>query len=166
MPARPGVARIIHAALGAGWLVAVASTSAESSVRATLEHAVGSQAAGRVAVFAGDVVAHKKPAPDIYLLAVSSLGLAPGRACVLEDSRNGLVAATAAGLSCVITVNEFTADEDFSEAALVVSSLGEPGGEHTTVIANRSAATPGDWITLADLTAAIPGLASTTRATD
>ena len=166
VPARPGVARIIRQALAAGWPVAVASTSAESSVRATLEHAVGPQAAGQVAVFAGDVVAHKKPAPDIYLLAIRSLSLAPGRTCVLEDSRNGLAAATAAGLSCVITVNEFTADEDFSEAALVVSSLGEPGGEPTTVLANRSAAAPGAWITLADLAAVIPGLADATRAAD
>ena len=70
---------------------------------------------------------------------------------MIEDSRNGLVAATGAGLACVITVNDFTADEDFSEAALVVSSLGDPGGERAVVLANRSRATPGDWITLADL---------------
>ena len=66
----------------------------------------------------------------------------------------------------MITVNEFTADEDFSEAALVVSSLGEPGGEPTTVLANRSAAAPGAWITPADLAAVIPGLAGATRAAD
>ena len=40
----------------------------------------------------------------------------------------------------MITVNDFTADEDFSEAALVVSSLGDPGGERTVVLANRSSA--------------------------
>ena len=73
---------------------------------------------------------------------------------MVEDSRNGLVAATRAGLACVITVNDFTADEDFTEAALVVTSLGDPGGERTTVLANRSQARPGDWITLADLAAA------------
>ena len=70
---------------------------------------------------------------------------------MVEDSRNGLVAATRAGLTCVITVNDFTAGEDFTEAALVVTSLGDPGGERTTVLANRSQARPGDWITLADL---------------
>jgi hypothetical protein len=76
---------------------------------------------------------------------------------VIEDSRNGLVAATGAGVACVITVNDFTADEDFREAALVVSSLGDPGGERTTVLINRSLATPGDWITLADLASVPPG---------
>jgi HAD superfamily hydrolase (TIGR01509 family) len=151
VPPRPGIARVVGEALAAGWPVAVASTSAEASVRATLERAVGTGQAGAVRVFAGDIVPHKKPAPDIYLLVLDSLGIPADRVVVVEDSRNGLVAATGAGLTCVITVNDFTADEDFSEAALVVSSLGDPGGETATVLANHGQAKPGDWITLADL---------------
>ena len=58
------------------------------------------------------------------MLALDSLGLPADHAVVVEDSRNGLLAATGAGLTCMITVNYYTADEDFSEAALVVSSLG------------------------------------------
>jgi HAD superfamily hydrolase (TIGR01509 family) len=154
VPPRAGVDRVVGEALGAGWPVAVASTSAEASVRATLERAVGEERARSVSVFAGDAVPRKKPAPDIYLLALRSLGLQAGQAVVVEDSRNGLLAATGAGLACVITVNDYTADEDFSEAALVVSSLGDPGGERTAVLANRSRAAPGDWITLADLASA------------
>jgi dihydroxyacetone kinase phosphoprotein-dependent L subunit len=152
VPPRPGIARIVAEALAAGWLVAVASTSAEPSVRVTLERAVGADSARAVTVFAGDIVPRKKPAPDIYVLALDSLGVPADRVVVVEDSRNGLQAATGAGLTCMITVNDFTAAEDFSEAALVVSSLGDPGGEPITVLANRSRATPGAWITLADLT--------------
>jgi HAD superfamily hydrolase (TIGR01509 family) len=151
VPPRPGVARVVGEALAAGWPVAVASTSAEASVRATLEAAVGSDLARSVEVFAGDIVPNKKPAPDIYLLARSSLGLPAGQVVVVEDSHNGLEAAVGAGLACVITVNDFTAGQDFSQASLVVSSLGDPGGERITVLANRSRAMPGDWITLADL---------------
>jgi HAD superfamily hydrolase (TIGR01509 family) len=151
VPPRPGIARVVAEALAAGWPVAVASTSAPTSVRATLDRAVGAEQARAVKVFAGDIVAHKKPAADIYLLALDSLAIPADRVVVVEDSRNGLVAASGAGLTCVITVNDFTADEDFSEAALVVSSLGDPGGELTTVLANRSRAKPGDWITLPDL---------------
>jgi dihydroxyacetone kinase phosphoprotein-dependent L subunit len=151
VPPRPGIARIVGEALAGGWPIAVASTSAETSVRATLERAVGAEQARAVKVFAGDIVPHKKPAPDIYLLVLDSLGVPAGRVIVVEDSRNGLLAATRAGLTCVITVNDFTADEDFSEAALVVTSLGDPGADRTTVLANRSQARPGDWITLADL---------------
>ena len=156
VPPRPGIARIVASAVASGWQVAVASTSAETSVRATLNRAVGADEAKAVAVFAGDVVPHKKPAPDIYLLAVDQLGVPPDGVVVIEDSRNGLLAATTAGLTCVITVNDFTAGEDFSEAALVVSSLGDPGGEATSVLVNRSPARPGDWITLADLASVLP----------
>jgi dihydroxyacetone kinase phosphoprotein-dependent L subunit len=152
VPPRPGIARIVAEALAAGWQVAVASTSAEPSVRVTLERAVGAGSARAVKVFAGDIVPRKKPAPDIYRLALDSLGVPADRVVVVEDSRNGLLAASGAGLTCMITVNDFTAAEDFSEAALVVSSLGEPGGQRTMVLANRSRATPGAWITLADLT--------------
>ena len=156
VPPRPGIDRVVAEALAAGWPVAVASTSAEPSVRATLERAVGADHARAVAVFAGDIVPRKKPAPDIYLLALDSLGLPADRAVVVEDSRNGLLAATGAGLTCMITVNYYTADEDFSEAALVVSSLGDPGGEATVVLANRSRAAPGAFLTLADLARLLP----------
>ncbi len=157
VPPRSGVARVVGAAIDAGWPVAVASTSAEPSVRATLERAVGADLASRVSVFAGDIAARKKPAPDIYQLALGRLGLAAGQVVVVEDSRNGLVAAAGAGLACVITVNDFTRAEDFTEAALVVSALGDPGGEQAVVIANRSRAAPRGWITLSDLAAVLPG---------
>ena len=156
LPPRPGIRRVISAAQDAGWKLAVASTSAEASVHAILEYAVGRVRADRFDVFlAGDVVPRKKPAPDIYLLALERLAVDPARVLVVEDSRNGLEAAHAAGLRCLVTVNGYTEKEDFSEAILVVSSLGDPDGEQTTVIANRSAARPGAWVTLADLEACL-----------
>jgi HAD superfamily hydrolase (TIGR01509 family) len=152
LPTRPGIRRIIAAAQDAGWKLAVASTSAEASVRAILERAAGPERASRFdVVLAGDVVEHKKPAPDIYLMALERLGVPAAETIVIEDSRNGLLAATAAGLRCVMTVNGYTEEEDSSEAILVVSSLGDPDGERTRVIANRGAARPADHITLTDL---------------
>lgn len=156
LPPRPGIARIIREAQDAGWKTAVASTSAEASVRAILDNAAGPGRAARFdVILAGDVVAHKKPAPDIYLLALERLGVDPAEALVIEDSRNGLEAAHAAGLRCVVTVNGYTEKEDFGEAILVVSSLGDPGGEKTTVTANRSHARPGSFVTVADLEACL-----------
>ena len=134
----------------------MASTSAEPSVRAILEYAVGKDRANRFdLLLAGDVVPRKKPDPAIYLLALERLGVAPAGVLVVEDSRNGLLAAVGAGLRCLMTVNGYTAEEDYSEAALVVTSLGDPDGERTRVIANRSRATPRDYITLADLEAVL-----------
>jgi HAD superfamily hydrolase (TIGR01509 family) len=155
LPARPGIARIVAEARLAGWTLAVASTSAEASVRAVLEHAVGRERAESFTVLAGDIVAQKKPAPDIYLLAIERLGVPVDDVVVIEDSENGLRAANAAGLRCVVTVNDYTRDENFDDAALVVTSLGDPGGERTTVLANRSRAEPVGWVTLADLAAVL-----------
>jgi HAD superfamily hydrolase (TIGR01509 family) len=152
LPARPGIRRIVEEALEAGWALAVASTSAEESVRAVLEHAVGTDNASHFAVFAGDIVPAKKPDPAIYTLALERLSLEPGDALVIEDSRNGLLAADRAGLRCVVTVSSYTTDEDMSEAVLVVTSLGDPD-EPAMVLANRSAAEPGELVTLADLDA-------------
>lgn len=158
LPTRPGIRRIITAAQDAGWTLAVASTSAEPSVRAILEQAVGPERAARFdLVLAGDVVPKKKPAPDIYLLALERLGARPDETLVIEDSRNGLLAAIGAGLRTVMTVNGYTEEEDNSEAVLVVSSLGDPDGERTRVIANRSAARPGDYVTLDDLACCLVG---------
>jgi HAD superfamily hydrolase (TIGR01509 family) len=154
LPGRPGIARIVDEALAAGWSLAVASTSAEESVRAVLEHVVGPDVAARFAVFAGDVVPAKKPDPAIYLLALERLGVTADDAIVVEDSRNGLLAAVGAGLRCVVTVSGYTAQEDMSEALLVVTSLGDPE-EPARVLANRTAAQPSDQVTLADLEACL-----------
>ena len=150
LPGRPGVARVVGEAVDAGWTLAVASTSAEESVRAVLEHVVGEETAARFAVFAGDVVPAKKPDPAIYLLALEELGVGRDDALVVEDSRNGLLAAVGAGLRCVVTVSSYTADEDMSEAVLVVTSLGDPGTP-SEVLASRGAAKPGELVTLNDL---------------
>ncbi len=155
IPARPGIARTITAALEAGWTVAVASTSAEESVRAVLQHAVGSETAERIPVFAGDVVPAKKPDPAIYELTVRTLGLDPEDTLVVEDSRNGLLAAAGAGLTCLVTVNGYTAQEPFDEAVLVVSELGEPDRPPIEVLADRAGVAPGHHLQLDDLRACL-----------
>ena len=154
LPGRTGIARIVDEAIANHWKLAVASTSAEESVRAILEHVVGQDHATHFEVLAGDIIPKKKPAPDIYLLALERLHTASDDAIVIEDSRNGLLAAIAAGLCCVVTLSSYTVDEDMQEAILVVSNLGDPG-DPMRVIANRSQATPGDFITLSDLEACL-----------
>ena len=159
VPARPGIRRISDEALKAAWKLAVASTSAPKAVEAVLRHAVG-EISAEFTVLCGDVVGAKKPAPDIYNLALERLGLAP-RACVaIEDSRNGMLAAYRAGIPVVVTVSEYTRDEDFSEADLVVDSLGDPAGPETTVQANRSGVRVGSFVTLEVLAKVIESTAS------
>lgn len=160
IPPRPGIRRIIEEAAAAGWQLAVASTSAEESVRSVLGHAAGDELATRFAVFAGDVVEHKKPAPDIYRLAVRGLDVDPTAAIVIEDSANGLRAALAAGLTCAVTVSGYTRHEDFTGAALVVSSLGDPGTD-IEVLADPYGLAPRPYVLLTDLDALLTTATST-----
>lgn len=152
MPPRAGIARIVKEAHAAGWKLAVASTSHAKSVQAVLTHAVGAELAADFAVFAGDIVPHKKPAPDIYRLALAELAVSTAQAIVIEDSQNGLAAATAAGLRTVVTISSFTSEENFADASLVVSCLGDLAtGQPAKLLENPANLTLGEEITLADL---------------
>jgi HAD superfamily hydrolase (TIGR01509 family) len=134
LPARSGVARIVDAAAAAGLKLAVCSTSAERAVRGVVEKLLGPPRLAKFAgLFAGDIVPRKKPAPDIYLLAARRLDVAPAECVVVEDSRNGLLAALAAGMACLVTTSAYSLGEDFTGAARVVPELGDPPGPHITL---------------------------------
>ncbi|MGW8952404.1 HAD-IA family hydrolase [Streptomyces sp. NPDC055709] len=155
IPPRPGVHRLAAEAYEAGWTLAVASTSAEVSVRSVLELAMGPELAAHFSVFAGDVVQRKKPAPDIYAFAVHRLGVDPAHVVAIEDSRNGMLSALGAGLTCAVTTSAYTRQEDFTGASLVVTSLGDPPPEETVarVLSDPLGTHPGPWVVLADLAA-------------
>jgi len=126
LPLRPGVARLVDEAIAANMTLAVCSTSHERAVHLVVERLLGPQRKAHFsAILAGDVVSKKKPDPEIYNLASQRLGLEPAECVVVEDSRNGLLAAKAAGMYCTVTTNGYTEDEDFTEADLVVSELGD-----------------------------------------
>ena len=100
-PARPGIARIIPARAGRRMGRSRSPPPRpEESVRAVLEHAVGRRNGGsvRTRFSPGICVPAKKPDPAIYLLTMDRLGLDPTDTLVVEDSRNGLLAADRAGL--------------------------------------------------------------------
>ena len=127
LPLRPGVARLVDEVIAAGIKLAVCSTSNERAVNAVVETLLGPGRKVRFdAILAGDVVSKKKPDPEIYRLALERLTLPPGACVVIEDNRNGLLAAKGAGMHCIVTSNGYTEDEDFTEADLVVPELGDP----------------------------------------
>jgi HAD superfamily hydrolase (TIGR01509 family) len=134
LPLRPGVARLVDEAIAANIALAVCSTSNERAVNLVIERMLGPERKSRFAVIlAGDVVSRKKPDPEIYNLVLSELGLQPQECVVIEDSHNGLLAAKSAGTKCLITTNGYTENEDFSEADLVVSELGDKPNVQVTL---------------------------------
>ncbi len=124
-PMRDGVLRLLDEAAAADVLLAIATTTTYANVEALLSTHLGSGAMRRFAVVgAGDVVRHKKPAPDIYDYVLEKLGVAADESVAVEDSANGLAAAKAAGIFTVVTPSYWTRTEDFSSADLVIPSLG------------------------------------------
>lgn len=124
---RPGVARLLGEARAAGLALGIATTTTRANVEALLDAQLGREAIGWFAVLAcGDDVASKKPAPDVYRLALSRLGISPDEAIAFEDSANGLAAAKAAGLFTVVTPCWWTRNEAFPGADLVLPHLGDP----------------------------------------
>ena len=135
IPLRSGVLRLLREARDAGVRLAIATTTTPENVDALL---CSTQEPGLISWFeviaAGDVVPNKKPAPDIFDLALRELGLPPSACVAIEDSDNGVRSALGAGLEAlVVTVSSYTAGQDFSGAALVVDRLGEPD-EPTTAV--------------------------------
>jgi HAD superfamily hydrolase (TIGR01509 family) len=126
-PLRPGVVRLLHEAREAGLHLAVASTTSPANVEALLVAALGPQGPALFDLFAcGDLVRHKKPAPDVFELVLRTLGLDADEAVAFEDSAHGLRAARAAGLWTVVTPTWWTAEEDFGDAQLLLPHLGDP----------------------------------------
>lgn len=124
---RPGVARLIREAHAQGVALGVVTTTSPGNVTGLLEHQLGAGSTQWFSVIvAGDMVPAKKPAPDAYLRALAQLGVRATECVAIEDSGIGLRAALGAGIPAVITVNDYTADDDFTGALAVLSDLGEP----------------------------------------
>lgn len=127
LPLRPGIHRFMKEAMEAGLKIAVCTTSNEKAARAITEKILAD--IKFEVVLAGDVVEKKKPDPEIYNLALSKLGLKPEEVFVVEDSKNGVKAAKAAGMKVIVTTNHYTEKEDVDAGDAIVSCLGDPDGE-------------------------------------
>jgi len=127
LPLRPGVRRLMHEVNDAGLVLGVCTTSNERAAQAVAYRILNDVKFDFV--LAGDVVKKKKPDPEIYNLALEKSGLSAGECIVIEDSRNGVLAAKAAGMHVVATTNVYTEKEDLNEADLIVTCLGDPDGE-------------------------------------
>jgi HAD superfamily hydrolase (TIGR01509 family) len=128
LPLRPGIKRFMQEAMAAGLKIGVCTTSNEEAAK-TLTTQILKDIRFDI-VLAGDVVKKKKPDPEIYNLALEKLSLKPEECVVIEDSRNGMLAAKAAKMHVIATTNPYTEKEDLHDADIIVTCLGDPDGEH------------------------------------
>jgi len=127
LPLRPGIARLIGEANEAGLPIAIATTTTTANLDALLSGPFGADWRKRFdAVCDASTAPNKKPAPDVYHAALERLRMDAADCLALEDSANGLQAALAAGIPTLITINAYTAHNDFDGALQVLPHLGDP----------------------------------------
>lgn len=112
---KPFVVKCLTELKNAGFRLSVASSTRGESVRRQLKNA------GIIDFFetltTGELVEHSKPAPDIYLKAAESLSLKPDDCVAVEDSPNGVRAAVAAGIKCVMVPDLIQPDDEMKRIA-------------------------------------------------
>ncbi|TPW11873.1 MAG: HAD family hydrolase [Halothiobacillaceae bacterium] len=137
IPLRTGVRRLLQEARTKQLRLAIATTTTPSNVTGLLKNTLGEESESWFEIIAaGDIVPAKKPAPDIYTYVLEKLNISPERCVALEDSANGVKSAVGAGITTLVTLNDYTANEDLTGAALVVDQLGEPNQPFTVISGN------------------------------
>lgn len=118
----PGIHPLIQAAHDApDWKLAIATSSPGKKSAETLK-------SSRVntnlfdAWIHGDMIAHKKPHPEIYLRAAEEIGLDPAQCVAVEDAITGIASAKAAGMKVLAVTNSFSADQ-LADADFIVDTL-------------------------------------------
>jgi len=122
--ARPGVSELLDELQDADVRLAVATTGSREWVEPLLERLFGLERFELIV--GGEDVPERKPDPSAHRMTLEQLDLPACAAPAIEDSDNGLRAARAAGLRCVIVVNDYTREQDFAAADLVLEGFGRP----------------------------------------
>lgn len=136
---RPGIRRLLQEGRTAGLRLAIATTTSRVNVMALLEKTLHPDAPSWFEVIAtADEVPDKKPSPAVYEYVLEEMQLDPEHCLAFEDSENGLHATRGAGISTIITVNDYTSKGDYAGALLVVNHLGEPG-QPCAILGGRAA---------------------------
>ena len=118
LPMKPGVCELLHFLKEKGYIIGLASSTREASVRQELKDA------GIIGYFddlvCGDMLKKSKPEPDIYLMACDKLGVAPQEAVAIEDSFNGIRSAYAAGMTPVMVPDIAQPDAEMKEKSFKI----------------------------------------------
>jgi HAD superfamily hydrolase (TIGR01509 family) len=122
IPLRADIGQLICDARTEGVRLAIASSSKLENVVGLLRANLGPNADTWFdAIASGSVALAKKPSPEIYLWTLKQLNLPPRDCLAVEDSSHGLAASLAAGIPTVITLSDYTINENFDGARMVLA---------------------------------------------
>jgi HAD superfamily hydrolase (TIGR01509 family) len=132
LPAFPGVLELMEKAMRKNdFRVAIATSGTLEKSRAVLNAAAVPYE--QMVYINGNDVTHKKPDPELFLLAAERMGIDPSDCVVIEDAPNGIQAAKAAGAKCIAVTNSATTDK-LQEADLICDSLTQIDLETITML--------------------------------
>ena len=153
---RPGVRRLLTEAAAAGVPQVIVTTSGRAAVQALLERQLPQHPQWLRFWICGEDVARKKPHPEAHQLALQRLGCDPTRALAIEDSANGVAAASAAGLPVLVTRSASSAAEPAEAFIAATAELDGLGDVQAPVAVRRGPACPGGLVTLSYLQDLLP----------
>lgn len=124
IPLKKGVEELLNHIENIGKPMAVATSTNYESAKAELQHS------GILHFFdhiiGGDQVERSKPDPEIYLKTASALLTDPSKCLAFEDSKNGVKAAVAAGMTVIQIPDLVFPDEELLELGhIVLKSLAD-----------------------------------------
>jgi HAD superfamily hydrolase (TIGR01509 family) len=121
---RAGVVALMAACKAAGVVTALCTSTSRANVDAIADGLAGQlDFADFASITTIDKIAAVKPAPDAYLHCLGALGVTADDVIAIEDTPVSMASARAAGIRVLATPGAMTADQDFSDAALVVPDL-------------------------------------------
>jgi HAD superfamily hydrolase (TIGR01509 family) len=134
IPLRPGVKRLLLEAREKGYRLAISTTTTPENVTYLLTNTLGKESIDWFDVIAaGDIVPAKKPAPDIYIYALEKMGLTADQCIAFEDSQNGVLSSTQAGLKTIVTENGYTQNDPMEQAIIRLDHMGEEDSGFTVL---------------------------------
>jgi len=134
VPLRVGVKRLIDEVISSDLRLAIATTTTPANVDALITSTLGDEYMSAFEVIgAGDIVEQKKPSADIYNYVLREMNLEPCQTLAFEDSRNGLLSASSAGIESVLTINEYTDNHNLDGALVVLSHLGDKNNNFSMI---------------------------------
>jgi HAD superfamily hydrolase (TIGR01509 family) len=123
VPLNPGVAALLDTARRRGLKTGFVSTTSRDNIDTMIAAARPSLAGQFDLILSGEDVSRPKPAADVYLLALTQLGLSAGEVVAIEDSEPSLQAALAAGIATFAVPGKLWRGAAFAGASAIYESL-------------------------------------------
>tara|TARA_B100001248_G_C27242029_1_gene389797 strand:- start:32 stop:787 length:756 start_codon:yes stop_codon:yes gene_type:complete len=123
---RPGVLRLINELRENNIRIAIVSSTTQEDLLTLFKNGLNMDPTSTFDLIAhGGCTENKRPSPEIYEWILEKLRIPPQSCVAIEDSLRGLRSAVNANINVLVTPSLYTKTENFEEANIVVSSLGE-----------------------------------------